>query len=191
MIAWLMAETSAECTVVRSARARVTSRRVRSSSKPTALTWGRAPSKGRIVDGVASQSGSGLLRVPQGADQFLLRRRDGQRRQVVAVEGGEQVMQHVCGRKPVHDCVVDGQHDRGRGARSGAQQRYPGHRRAGAVEGAGQLLGDKITPGFACLGVDSGDRDRRHARWAVKPEPRPRVILDVDVQQRMPTLHRQ
>ncbi|MDT5290756.1 MAG: hypothetical protein QOF88_5645, partial [Mycobacterium sp.] len=71
--------------------------------------------------------------------------------------------------QPVHDCVVGGQHDRGRGARPGAQQRSPGHRRAGAVEGAGQLLGDQVTPSAAGLSVHDGDWDRRHDRRAVEP----------------------
>jgi hypothetical protein len=61
---------------------------------------------------------------------------------------------------------------------------------ARGIEGAGQLLGDHITPGVARLGVDDGNRDRRHTRRPIKPEPRLRVIFDVDVQQRMAVLHR-
>jgi len=47
------------------------------------------------------------LTVVQAAEQFLLRRRDGHRLQVLAVEGREQIPQDASGREPVGDDVVD------------------------------------------------------------------------------------
>jgi len=64
----------------------------------------------------------------------------------------------------------------------------------GAIEaskGRGQLIGDQVTPSAAGLGVHDGDWDRRHALRAVESQSRLRVILDVDVEQRMPTLDRE
>src|SRR5258705_13052950 len=105
MITWLIAETSA-----------------RVHSGPLGAGAGEQPPGQILIEGGGAQMGHGAVEEPnrrrgghpvglrrwrrvvyrrsssrlpvaQGADQILLRRRDGQRRQVVAVEGAEHVPQ--------------------------------------------------------------------------------------------------